>query len=284
MKNKLFIIGLSLFIAVCIFSGCASTGGDGKEKAEPGTLTITGIPAEYNGKFASFSRKMSDQLAKINLFASATDVSKVMSLEKVEGAVITNGEVKLLLFKPSFLGYTAFTDSKTFRIELCIKDTAASDQDSKAVADRYNGWAPDFIFPAITFKDGVAEVKLDDAFKVGYLTITGIPGVYNNSGANIRFNRPDEKKKGVINIYDTTGNIKNGTLTVKYYRDREDTNYMPYTGTAEIIVNMGSAQDQGAVDMMILGVKDVAIRLKLLFKVQMTNDNATVSFSEGIKQ
>jgi len=276
MKNKLFIIGLSLAFAVCI--NVYAKDGD-----KEGSLTITGIPAEYNGKFASFSHKMGEvgggsTTNKVNIIASTADTNKVLST--VKGVVIANGEVKLLLFKPIPVvgGLTAYTDSKAVRVELCIRDTDESSQ--KSPNQRVE---PDFIFPSITFKDGAAVVKLDDAFKVGYITITGIPSVYNDSNANIRFNRPDEKKKGTTYIHDTRGKINNGTLTVKYYRDEEN-NYMPYTGTADITAVMGSPKDTHTTDMMALGVKDAAVPLKILFKAQMTNDNATLNLAEGIKQ
>jgi len=250
MKNKLFIIGLPLALAVCISVYA-------KDGDKEGSLTITGIPAEYNGKFASFSYNMGERLNNPNkelLFASASDASKVLG--KVEGAVITNGEVKLLLFKPIPIvgSLIAYTDSKTFRIELCIRDTEESPQ-KPSIPVKVE---PDFIFPSVTFKNGVATVKLNDAFKVGILTITGFPPGDDGS-ANIKFNRPDEKKKGQIWFHDTYGKINNGTLTVKYYRE-EEINYMPYTGMVDIVL------------------------LGRLFKAQMTNDNATLNFADGVKK
>jgi len=270
MKNKLFIIGLSLALAVCI--NVYAKDGD-----KEGSLTITGIPAEYNGKFATFSHRV-----PIIASTGATDTGSLFNEKKTEGTVITNGEVKLLLFKSGMLGLTPYTDSKTvLRIELCIRDTAESSQEAPSQSKKQIATVdPDFIFPSITFKDGVAAVKLDDAFKVGIITVTGIPSVYNGSRANIRVAQPDGKG---IRYYDNIGEIKSGTLTVKYYRHLEK-NYMPYTGTADVTVTMGSTQSTVATDMMALGVRDAAVPLKILFKAQLTNDSATLNLTDGIKQ
>jgi len=273
MKNKLFIIGLSLVLAVCI-----SGYGQGKE----GSLSITGISAEYNGKFASFSHKMGTAgggaSSKVNIIASSADTDKIM--RTVKGVAVTNNEVKLFLFKqvPVVGTLAAYTDSKTVRVELCVRDTEESSQ-----KEGNKSIEPDFIFPSITFKNGVAAVKLDDAFKVGILTITGIPSNYEisnvTSDANIRFTRPDEKKKNTTYIHDTTGKINNGTLTVKYYREEED-NYIPYTGMADITVAMKYTYDSSVT--VIGGSREESH--KFLFKAQITNDNATLNFAEGIKQ
>jgi hypothetical protein len=274
MRKKLFIIGLPLALAVCISVYA-------KDGDKEGSLTITGIPAEYNGKFASFSHKMGstgEGGSKVNLIASTADTNKLLST--VKGVVIANGEVKLLLFKtiPFVGGLTAYSDSKTVRVELCIRDTEESSQKSPN-----QNVEPDFIFPSITFKNGAAAVKLNDAFKVGLLTITGVPSNYEisdvTSDANIRFTRPDEKKKGTTYTHDTKGKIKNGTLTVKYYRDEEN-NYMPYTGIADITVAMKYRYDSSVT--VIGGSREESH--KILFKAQMTNDNAALDFAEGIKQ
>jgi hypothetical protein len=220
----------------------------------------------------------SSAVSKVNLIASAENASKLLG--KVEGAVITNGKVELLLFKeiPVVGSLSAYTGSETVRVKLCIRDKSESAQ-----VKGNQRVDPDFIFPSVTFENGVAAVKLDDAFKVGFITITDIPGVYNNSGANIRFTRPDENKKGTTYIHDTKGEIKDGTLTVKYYR-AEEGDYMPYTGAMDITVTMGSAQDTVSADMMALGLRQAAVPLRLLFKAQMAGDNVSMGFAQGVKQ
>jgi len=237
-----------------------------------GSLTITDIPAEYNGKFASFSYEMISARNKVNIFASAQDASKIMG--KIEGATITNGSVQLLLFKkiPVVDSFANYTGSDTVRVKLCLRDTAESDQNNVKEIKRVE---PDFIFPSVKFDKGVASVKLSDAFKVGSITITGIPKDYNDDGdATVRFARPDEKKKNTTWLHETEGVIKNGTLTVKYYRGREEGDYTPYTGIVGITVFMGSNIFWGGAE-----------PIKLSFKaVQVTNDNATLDFSQGEKQ
>jgi len=247
-----------------------------------GSLTITDIPAEYEGKFASFSYEMSDiRTNKVPLIASADDLSKFLS-EKIEGAVIKDGSVKLLLFKkiPVVGTFTAYTGSETVRIILCIRDTAESDQDEGKGIQRIE---PEFIFPSVKFEKGVASVKISDAFKPGLITITGIPSVYNVRGAsaNVLIARPDEKDKHKTWLCNTKGEIKNGTLTVKYYRGSER-NYTPYTGMLEIQIAMGYPQSREAMDIAFIEGRELAMPIKVVFKTQVTNDNATLDFAQGV--
>jgi len=250
---------------------------------DKGSLTITDIPAEYEGKFASFSYEMSSKSNKVSIIASGQDASKIMG--KIEGAAITDGSVQLLLFKkiPVVGTLAAYTGSDTVRVILSIRDTAESDQDEGKGIQRVD---PEFIFPSVKFEKGVASVKISDAFKVGFLTITGIPKVYNSNInlASIRFTRPDEKKKNTNWLHDTKGEIKDGMLTVKYYRGSEEGNYTPYTGMLDITVAMGSPQSTVKSDMAAIGLQEAAVPIKLLFKAQMTNDNATLDFAQGVKQ
>jgi len=245
-----------------------------------GSLTITDIPAEYEGKFASFSYEMDSKNNKVYIIASAQDASKMMG--KVEGAVIADGSVKLLLFKkiPVLGGLIAYTGSDTVRVILSIRDKTESDQDEGKGIERV---VPEFIFPSVKFENGVASVKASDGFKVGYLTITGIPSVYNSNTylANVNFARPDEKKKNTNWLYYTKGTIKNDTLTVKYYRGSEG-NYTPYTGMVEITVTMGWPQSREAMDMAAIKHQEIAIPIKVSFKAQVTNDNATLDFAQGV--
>ncbi|MHC6203154.1 hypothetical protein ACYULU_08155 [Breznakiellaceae bacterium SP9] len=46
--NKLFLLGFLLSLGAAFFIGCASAP---VEVVPPGTLTITGIPEEFEGKF-----------------------------------------------------------------------------------------------------------------------------------------------------------------------------------------------------------------------------------------
>jgi len=282
--KKLFTIGLSLALAACVFIGCATTGSGGGG-SEPGTLTITGIPEEYNGKFASFP--YGTDLSRMRYkFAASDKPLNILMGNKPKGAVITNGEVNLLIYKDvPFAGLTAYKGSDTIRIELCIRDTEESYQAMAKTTSPPPGFdrTPDFIFPSVTFENGTATAKWDDAFKVGSITVTGIPGVYNRSTARININLPDEKNKRGTYLYNINGVIQDGTVTAKFYRENED-NYMPFTGTQDINVNMGSPQGTVATDLAGLGLVQSAVPLQLLFKAQMTNDNSTLDFAQGIKQ
>ena len=165
MKNKLFkkllTTGLPLALAACIFSGCASSDG-GKSVEPPGTLTITGIPAEYEGKFVSFSFDMQN-IAPVQIVASGKDPRALLA--RVEGAVIKDGEARLLLFVQRIIGgYTSYSGSDTFPVQLGIRDTAQSLQMPQEAGSVYEA---DFIFESVTFDKGAANMEWDKGFKVG---------------------------------------------------------------------------------------------------------------------
>jgi hypothetical protein len=167
MNKKLFrelkrlAIGLPFILAVCIFIGCASTGGGSKEP--PGTLTITGIPAEYEGKFASTQIKN----------VTYVDAKGKSSSRNVEGesTVITNGEARLPLSYFALLGKGGgYAGSDTVEVDLTIYERDAQgglvSTPSRAV------------FPSVEFQGGVAKAHWDDAAKACIITVTNIPQTY----------------------------------------------------------------------------------------------------------
>ena len=226
MKNKLFkklfTIGLALVVIVCIFSGCPTTGG-GKEIVEPGTLTITGIPAEYAGK--------SVHVKELRIPVTNADGKKSNITVTFKDTAVKNGEVKLLIYiKPiidiPFSKPDGYAGSDTVTVEISFLDSAT-------------GYGTDAVFESVTFKNGVADVKWEDAFKAGYLTVIGIPEQYNNRSAEIFIgwvpptsmsNTPQGKQLSYNSVI-------NGTIICKIY-PKEGNKYESYTftGTKDIMV------------------------------------------------
>jgi hypothetical protein len=137
--------GLSLLLAAYIFSGCASWPTEGPS----GTLTITGIPAEYEGK-----------LALANLLASNKEVARGVA------TAITNGELKLPLYEKK----SGYFGSDTFNIRLKIEDPGEA-----PINNQFGEAGTDAIFESVKFEDGVKEVKWDDQVTPGFITLTNIP-------------------------------------------------------------------------------------------------------------
>jgi hypothetical protein len=168
-----------------------------------------------------------------------------------------------------FVGLTTYNNSETTRIEFCIRDTAESSQaSSNNVSDK----KPDFIFKSVTFENGVAVAKWDDAFEVGSITITGIPGFYRNGQGSINLSLSFQKGSGQdiyhYSIADTRDIVDATTWKAKFYRDKE-AEYIPYNGTTNItLVLVGPADSP-----------------RFLFEaVQITDDKATLDFARGFKQ
>lgn len=165
LLRKRAVLGFALVLAFGFMAmGCASG-----PPADPGNLTITGIPAEFNGKFAAFSEDTKVTVGK-------------------KGIPIANGEVALPLYTSGFIGYSAYTGSDTYAIELCLMDTPEITAEEKIPPSKqYPQGATRMLdfrthyatFEAVTFENGAATVAWEDLFKnAGSLTITGIPSEY----------------------------------------------------------------------------------------------------------
>ena len=262
--KKLFIIGLPLVLAACVFIGCATLGVGG---GDPGTLTITGIPEEFNGKFVSFPQRVGRSTKDNEFIASAEDPRGLMG--KIEGAVITNGEARLLIFRDAPMGLAPYTGSNTMRVEFCVRDTADSLQERESsllIVDK----EPDFIFNSVTFENGSATVKWDDVFEVGSITITGLP--YNTGSVTIvpTLRLEDDRGRPYIPTYSLEGRAVNvtaalnSTVTVKFYRggERDGYGYTPFNGTANVLLRPGY----------------------LFEDVQFRDDKATIDFADRANQ
>jgi hypothetical protein len=146
LKRALQItIGLPLVLAACIFSGCASWPSEGPS----GLLTITGIPAEYEGK-----------LALANLLASKKEVARGVA------TAITNGGLKLPLYEKK----SGYFGSDTLDIRLKIEDAGEA-----PINNQFGEAGIDAIFESVQLRNGVSELKWDDQVTPGFIIITNIP-------------------------------------------------------------------------------------------------------------
>jgi hypothetical protein len=185
-----------------------------------GSLTITGIPDGFNGKFA--------------LVSKGTD--KIASLA---GTAIENSAVTLPIYKSNFGGLKgSYTGSDTVDVELCIADvdTAESSADSKSWVN-----APIYLtFEAVTFENGAASVSWEDAFKAGFITITGFPEEYYGKFVVLDFlsSVKNGNNKGVIS--------SNGEIKIQLYESKIFGKAPGYTGSDTINLIMFNVYDTAA--------------------------------------
>ncbi|MCL2244312.1 MAG: hypothetical protein FWC03_07570 [Treponema sp.] len=282
MKIKFFIsIGLLLSMAVCII-GCASTG-DGK--AEPGILTIINIPAEFEGKYVSFSWDMGTN-KRPQLIATATDPRGLFG-GKHTAAVIKDGSATLMLFEDKpFIGLQAFTGSATIPVELRISDTPGTMYPTGSDRDGM----PDFIFESVSIENGVAEIQWVNPIVPGVVTISGILDQYNDFATigiglnqyNVSLSSGNIGSGGYIsgNIIFVSGYIQQGKSTTKIYKETRD-KYMTYdfTGTQDIIISVPNGRNPSAI---VVGV-DPAFDYFLFRNVQITSGQIEINFNQGTK-
>jgi hypothetical protein len=253
-------IGLPIVLAVFIFSGCVSAPKLAGGGAAPGSLTVTGLPAEYNGKFAHFAWRM-----------DGTSAGFVPGSTGGNGISITNNEVKL----PFAVGKDGkdggYTGSDTLAAVLIFADT--SEPLSVAlIGGNINALeSADAIYSAVRFANGAAVVNWADAFKAAYITITNFP---ENFGAPIYGLDSNSGSIGVsyrtIPGSGSRETVRNGALTIKYHHWRAGTKgYIPYV--------------ENNLDIEVSGGKDNNERY--LFTVPAASGKTTiVDFSDGVKQ
>lgn len=286
-SNRLKISGL-LIMAVFIFSGCASTGG-GKESSDnnapPGTLTITGIPAEYEGKFVSATMMDIPDTTKL--------LYTIKTIARGECTTVMNGEVKLPVNNPLKFGGKpngGYNGSDTVNINLLISETfEESNSDSPG--------SPDAVFGSVTFNNGMAEANWDDAAKAGYITVTNItipelyyyaisvkPSIFVGKTINIPLLGPGAAD-GTAYGSDMV-NINDGILKVRVLLRDKSGHYYSFSesGTKDITLNIPLMPKKGAPGYSDSGVNK-AQNFTYLFKaVQIIDGKATIDFRRGVKQ
>jgi hypothetical protein len=300
--NKLFLMGmagLSLFLTTYMLIGCASTG-EAADSTSPGTLVVTGIPEEYNGKFVS--------LGSIGLDRALPFVA---SAEKPKdnfggtGLVIANGEVNipLYIYKESFIPLvgpkvSGYAGNDTITIGFCIKD--ATKQINPAHVDN----AVDAIFELVTFENGTASVNWDDAFKAGSITITNIPDEFNNSEATVFLGYSGGNNSGAKPEMGLKARVDDGRVTVKIFRESSGDSRgrvianaplrsYTVTDTKDILLSIQILRTsdshgitkENLVNAVADSISITALESITLFKAaQITNGKVVLNFASGIKQ
>jgi hypothetical protein len=247
MSKSLFAV-VSAFLALYVLIGCATT-----SSGEPlGSLTITGVPAEYEGKNAG-----------VVLYTVPKPKTQGGMNVAYSGGVtpITNGEVKLPLYKQGF-GKGPGSDNLDVYLKIYESET------------QLRG-SPDFIFQRVQFENGMAEINWDDPIKAGSITITGIPADYPSNDVAIYIGYAGSTRVVPVEVPKGSSGFYSGdTVTVSVLRVNDDEgNYHSYaeTGTADIML----ADSEVGIDS----------NNRYLFKaVQITNGKATIDFASGIKQ
>jgi hypothetical protein len=303
MKKKLFwslkrlTIGLPLAVAVCIFIGCASSGG-GSSSETPGTLTITGIPEEYEGKFVS-----AGMTTAYNPSKGAFQVLK--GVARSEHTLAANGEVKLPVTNYAPFGKKGYAGSDTLDVKIVISDPVKGEVDPEIAESRSKAGLPPMeprteyvglsaaVFASVTFENGVAEANWDDAVKGGHITVTNIavPEGYTWSERGVAPVIYIGKVTGSVIPYGTpsgNGGVINGTLAVPVLRSLDESGrYSSFSenGTVAITLKLVlTAVDRPEITR---GVSGVAMDNDFFFlftAVEITDGKAVIDFRQGIRQ
>jgi hypothetical protein len=276
MKTFTKFLGIIAGVAVIgsVLAGCASSADSLEVGADWGSLTITGIPAEFEGKFA-----ISDMLSIPNRNA-AVSLGGSSVVANGKATVITNGEVKLPLYKDAvFSKPKGYIGSDTVFVQLKICDT---------LEETISALSPTARFEPVTFENGVAEVKWEDAAKAGSITVTGIPDKYNDISATI-YSGVSASVLGsltgnALNSAEASGHgrVQNGTVMAWILgTDKSSKEYTSYTetGVKNIIVAIPNGKFTK------IGLLNVPQTDKFLFKdAQVTDGKAALNFKTGVQQ
>ncbi|MDR3325016.1 MAG: hypothetical protein LBS82_03370 [Spirochaetaceae bacterium] len=267
--------GLSLLLAASLFSGCA-TGGPGNRdpNATPGSLTVSGIPANYEGQFAQAEIVSTDPDDK-SLFQKQTlGHDGELTLAVGDETVVRNGEVALPLYDDAatsgaYLGYTG-SDSRV--VKLSIGSAG------------FFGKKRLFVFKEkVTFANGAAKASFNDSVEALTsltITITGVPSEYYNESGNERIqifsnassfagNKPP--KGTFIRTYGGIGVTDGLTISL-------NPNGSALVGTAGVGYYTGGPIDVGITATAKDSVHNIVFR-----GVVFTDGKATVPFQQGVK-
>ena len=191
-KTVCRIAGFAALVAVFVFSFAACDGSEplagGKTdggKDGGGTITITDIPAEYDGKYAMFEGKYNSSGGHTKLVGaqSIDDLTQAVTLVPVSnGKVSLPGWMAPDDYSASFAKYSGSDDVEG---AIVILDSATIEADDEI--------QPVFmiIFGSIQFSNGSAAKSCNDAKDnslipgggEGTLTVTDIPAEYNKKYA-----------------------------------------------------------------------------------------------------
>jgi hypothetical protein len=146
MKNLFKVFGTIALVAVIGFSLAACGGGSTTPNTpgtgSGGTLTVTDIPAKYNGKYAEGGG--ADGKGTGNGFVGWESTQTLAPLR------ISNGRVSIPLWKVNDAknGFVRFSDNGAFNVDVLIYDSV-EDEDYKALA----------VFMSVNFSGGSASIS-----------------------------------------------------------------------------------------------------------------------------
>ncbi|GHV19846.1 hypothetical protein FACS189494_02410 [Spirochaetia bacterium] len=265
--SKMLIFGLLISLSAFLFTGCGTMGGamgDAVSASSPGTLVITGIPGEYEGKFVSLSTLGLGEKVLSSLIDSAAPPKD----EHGTGTVIKNGEVKLSLYtveknpfnpfnKYSINGYVG---NDTGTVGIRIRDTAEPVYPE-------NDTGIDAVFESITFENGAASAAWDAAFKSGSITITGIPDEFNGREVTVLLGYGGNKMTAAAEKRLMGNSIRDGKVTIKIIS-------YTVTGTKDIVLSISTNR----------AVQNLFENAFLFKAAQINNGKVVLDFAKGIKQ
>jgi hypothetical protein len=278
-KSIVSILGATGIILMLVFSaaGCASVGGTA---ASVGTLTITGIPAQYNGQYASFSSYSGKNADGAKWTITSND------------AAIANGTVTLDVSAKGATDPAGFTALIQLNIgekkgwSLLPEIGVSLSRDLKIV------------FEDVLFGGGSTALTWDEGTTAtGSVTVTGIPAEFNGKKAGVSIG--DNVAKGFVGIgnvdvhpgigdaYIANGTLVVGPLLVNIYSEPEPgkstrslVGYKPYTesGVTNLFVSIVVGSQK-------IGPVTKNVTQDYFFEsVPFTDGKATLNFSQGVKQ
>jgi hypothetical protein len=231
MAKKVFFMGMTALALAfeVVLAGCASW----PEEGPSGMLTITGIPAEYEGKFVKSSSYV-PPADTAKLFATPKEVARAPV------SVIRNGEAKLPLYGKK----AGYFDSDIADTGLRIRDTA------EALAGQIGNAGFDIMFALVRFNNGVADLKWNDQVTPGIVIITGIPAEFPDAGATgatVYIGHPDYKLKVSVFMNAPVSTGAEATCFVEFEKgigrffvsEYGKYGHFPQSGTRDVIVQLG---------------------------------------------
>jgi hypothetical protein len=284
------IAGFAVLAAVIGFSFAACDGFDlgsliGGGDKDGGTLTITDIPAEYNGMYAMFYGSNDSSVGDVELVGAKNInfLTQVITLPR-----ISNGKVSLSVWKQpddhNSTSFPKYSGSDNVMGVIAILDSEIIDDDIQPVFT--------IIFDSIQFSKGSAEKSCKDAKDnsltpgsgEGTLTVTDIPSEYNGKYAvfsGVSFGYAYVQLIGIQSYNASTQvftlpGISDGKVSLSVWKD-DHISAVGYSGSDDVqggIVIYNSATIKSG------DSPQPVVRIKF-DSIQFSNGNAAISWSEG---
>ena len=158
MKNIHKLIGISVIVTAIAFSLAACENGLQGGADKTGKLIVTGIPPQYNGKYAVFAAE-SAVFSGVNIYLGISNLTdSFLILPKISG-----GSVTLNMYVVSYEGaYHPFTGNIATTGSLSIYDKNHTDFLELFSSDTPREYStPRAEIPFIAFKNGSAKISVE---------------------------------------------------------------------------------------------------------------------------